>query len=77
MCVQYASFQRAKAVARPLHSVNPLALATRLDIFGENKRSVTRLDSDGFGPIAIVEVGALCVGSIVQTYRPGRVERGV
>lgn len=59
-----------------LHSVNPLALATRLDIFGENKRAVTRLDSDGFGPIAIVEVGALCVGSIVQTYRPGRVERG-
>jgi len=59
-----------------LHSVNPLALSTRLDIFGENKRSVTRLDSHGFGPIAIVEVGALCVGSIVQTYRPGPVERG-
>lgn len=59
-----------------LHSVNPLALATRLDIFGENKRAVTRLDSVGFGPIAIVEVGALCVGSIVQTYRPGHVERG-
>lgn len=59
-----------------LHSVNPLALSTRLDIFGENKRSITRLDSDGFGPIAIVEVGALCVGSIVHTFRPGRVERG-
>lgn len=59
-----------------LHSVNPLALATRLDIFGENKRSITRLDSDGFGPVAIVEVGALCVGSIVHTFRPGRVERG-
>ncbi|MBI5159850.1 MAG: phosphatidylserine decarboxylase [Micrococcales bacterium] len=59
-----------------LHSVSPLALATRLDIFGENKRAVTRFDSDGFGTVAIVEVGALCVGTIVQTYRAGRVDRG-
>lgn len=59
-----------------LHSVSPLALRMGLDIFGENKRAVTRLESDQFGIIAIVEVGALCVGSIVQTFRPGRVERG-
>lgn len=66
----------AVGVPGKLHSVNPVALATRLDIFGENKRAVTRFDSDGFGTIGIVEVGALCVGTIVQTYHPGRVERG-
>ncbi|MBI2892168.1 MAG: phosphatidylserine decarboxylase [Deltaproteobacteria bacterium] len=59
-----------------LHSVSPLALRTGFDIFGENKRAVTRLASDHFGVVAIVEVGALCVGSIVQTFQPGRVERG-
>jgi phosphatidylserine decarboxylase len=38
---------------------------------------VTRFDSDHFGPMAIVEVGALTVGSIRQDFAPGeRVERG-
>jgi phosphatidylserine decarboxylase len=37
---------------------------------------VTILESDQFGRMAIVEVGALRVGTIVQTYRPGRVSRG-
>jgi phosphatidylserine decarboxylase len=37
---------------------------------------VTWLESDAFGHLALIEIGALGVGSIVQTYRPGRVERG-
>ena len=38
---------------------------------------VTPFASDHFGPMAIVEVGALTVGSIRQRYRPGaRVARG-
>jgi phosphatidylserine decarboxylase len=37
---------------------------------------VTRIDSDRFGPLLIVEVGALTVGSIVQTFAPSRVKRG-
>ena len=38
---------------------------------------VTPFASDRFGPMAIVEVGALTVGSIRQAYRPGaRVGRG-
>ena len=37
---------------------------------------VTRIDSDGFGPLLVIEVGALTVGSIVQTFTPGRVARG-
>jgi phosphatidylserine decarboxylase len=41
-----------------------------------NKRAVTLFESDNFGTLAIVEVGAITVGTIEQTYRPGRVERG-
>ena len=41
-----------------------------------NKRAVTWLETEAFGEIAIVEVGALVVGTIVQTFRPGPVRRG-
>lgn len=34
------------------------------------------LDSDEFGRIALVDVGALGVGAIIEVYAPGRVERG-
>jgi phosphatidylserine decarboxylase len=37
---------------------------------------VTLLQSRSFGTLAMVEVGALTVGTIVQTYRPGPVLRG-
>ncbi|MEB3329254.1 MAG: phosphatidylserine decarboxylase [Candidatus Sericytochromatia bacterium] len=57
-------------------SVNPIALARVPDVFCRNKRAVTYLDSDHFGRVAIVEVGAITIGAIVQTCRPGRVARG-
>lgn len=50
------------------HSVNPLALQYRKDIFLINERQVTFLDTENFGPLAYVEVGALCVGKIIQTH---------
>jgi phosphatidylserine decarboxylase len=37
---------------------------------------LTRIDTEAFGPLLIVEVGALTVGSIVQTFTPSRVTRG-
>ena len=60
-----------------LYSVNPIALVKRPKIFWENKRVVTSLESDHFGKVQIVEVGATMVGSILQTYMPGeRVVKG-
>ena len=61
-----------------LHSVNPIALATGLRILDTNLRERTVLEgAQRAGTICMVEVGALCVGSIVQTYSPGKaVERG-
>jgi len=51
-----------------LHSVNPTALAYRDDILLTNERQVSILETENFGKLAYVEVGALCVGRIVQTH---------
>lgn len=61
----------AKLINGWLYSVNPIAIKKNIEIFSQNKRTVTQLDSSQFGKILYVEVGATNVGSIVQTYQPG------
>jgi len=56
----------------PLHSVNPIALRTRGDLLFRNERDVTLLETKNFGRIAYVEVGAICVGKIVQSFTADR-----
>ena len=51
-----------------LHSVNPLALKFRPDIFIKNERRVSILQTENFGKLALIEVGATCVGKIVQSF---------
>ncbi len=58
----------AKLINGPLYSVNPIALRKHIEILNENKRMVTTLQTDAFGDVLFVEVGATCVGSIHQTY---------
>lgn len=53
-----------------LHSVHPLALRRNCKIFYENKREYCVLRSEYFGEVLFIEVGALGVGAIVQTYVP-------
>jgi phosphatidylserine decarboxylase len=65
----------ARAAGSRLPSVHPIALEKGAPSF-ENYRMVTRLDSEAFGPLLIIEVGALTVGSIVQTFTPAPVRRG-
>lgn len=50
------------------HSVNPLALQLKQDIFLKNERRVSILNTESFGKLAYVEVGATCVGKIVQSH---------
>jgi phosphatidylserine decarboxylase len=59
-----------------LHSVNPLALQQKPDIFLTNERSVSILETKNFGKLAYVEVGALCVGKIVQSHTANSFQRG-
>ncbi|MEO0796060.1 MAG: phosphatidylserine decarboxylase [Verrucomicrobiota bacterium] len=61
-----------RRIEGPLYSVNPVALRQRLSIMWTNLREVTILHSDEHGDVALVEVGATCVGSIVQTHVPGQ-----
>ncbi|MEF9496895.1 phosphatidylserine decarboxylase [Chlamydia sp. 04-14] len=54
-----------------LFSVHPMALKDNFNIFCENKRTLTELKTEAFGDVLYLEVGALNVGSIIQTYTPG------
>ena len=55
-----------------LYSVSPVALRRRLRYLIENKRVVTLIESNEFGTVAMIEVGATNVGSIQQGFIPGR-----
>lgn len=55
----------------PLESVNPIALRRRIGILWENKRVITRLETERLGTVLFMEIGATNVGGIVQTYSPG------
>lgn len=55
-------------IAGKLHSVNPMALRYKGGILATNERHVSVLKTENFGRLAYVEVGALCVGKIVQTH---------
>ncbi|MFV1492092.1 archaetidylserine decarboxylase [Phaeobacter sp. JH20_36] len=65
----------AQDIPGALHSVNPIALGAGPDVFGENKRSWTLIDTDTIGSYAFVEVGAFGVGSIVNTRTSGAVQK--
>jgi phosphatidylserine decarboxylase len=51
------------------HSVNPVAIHEKEDIFITNERHVTILETENFGKLAYIEVGAICVGKIVQSKK--------
>ena len=55
-----------------LYSVSPVALRRNLRYLVENKREVTLVESAGFGTVAMIEVGATNVGTIRQSFLPGR-----
>jgi phosphatidylserine decarboxylase len=65
-----------RTIPGPLFSVSPIALANKLSYLWTNKRTLTQLQTEDFGTILLLEIGATCVGSIHQTYTPNqRVEK--
>ncbi len=65
-----------KLINGVLYSVNPIALRRNIGILAENKRVLTKLESETVGTILILEVGATNVGSIIQTSAAGTVGKG-
>jgi phosphatidylserine decarboxylase len=59
------------------YASGPYSRTHLMPYYSENHRVLTLFDSDQFGCIAMVEVGALAVGSIRECFEPGvRVSRG-
>jgi len=60
-----------KFITGTYYTVNPMAIRSRTDVYTENVRVVSYIDSEEFGKVAIVCIGAMMVGSIVLTSTPG------
>ncbi|KAJ7070019.1 phosphatidylserine decarboxylase-domain-containing protein [Mycena amicta] len=59
------------------YTVNPQAIRTALDVYGENARKIVPIDSPQFGRVIAVCVGAMMVGTIETTVKEGEmVKRG-
>ena len=59
------------------YSVNPVALKSVKKLFCQNKREWSILRCDNFNDVIYMEVGATCVGTIIQSYDPGsKVKKG-
>lgn len=52
-------------------AVGPYARTRPVPFYAENYRVLTLLQSDHFGQIGMIEIGALAVGSVQQRYQPG------
>lgn len=59
-----------KLINGPLFSVSPIALARNLSYLWQNKRTITEIKTETMGTVLMLEIGATCVGSIIQTYQP-------
>lgn len=53
------------------YTVNPMAIRSELDVFGENIRTIIPMKSAEFGNFLMIAVGAMMVGSIVLTCKEG------
>ncbi len=53
-----------------LHSVSPYALEQKIPVYCLNKRTLTEIQTPNAGTVLYMEIGALLVGSIVQTFAP-------
>jgi phosphatidylserine decarboxylase len=60
-----------KFITGTYYTVNPMAIRSRTDVYTENVRVVSYMDSEEFGKVAIVCIGAMMVGSIILTSKPG------
>ena len=66
-----------RLIPGPLFSVSPIALRKKIAYLWTNKRVVTLVDAGRFGTVAIIEIGATCVGTIRQSFAGGSVvEKG-
>ncbi|PWW78261.1 hypothetical protein C7212DRAFT_352564 [Tuber magnatum] len=61
-----------KLIKGEYYTVNPMAIRSALDVYGENARICVPVDSPEFGRVMIICVGAMMVGSTVITAKAGQ-----
>jgi len=67
----------SKPIDGTYFTVNPIAIREDVDVYCENKRCVTQIDSEYFGKVLFISVGATLVGSINLTTTEGQhVQKG-
>ena len=60
-----------KSIGQDYYTVNPMAIRSNLDVYGENVRVLVPMQTKEFGQVMIVCVGAMMVGSTVITAKAG------
>jgi phosphatidylserine decarboxylase len=60
-----------KPIDGEYYTVNPMAIRSALDVYGENIRVVVPIDSVAHGRVMVICVGAMMVGSTVITRKTG------
>ncbi|TKA70847.1 hypothetical protein B0A49_07041 [Cryomyces minteri] len=60
-----------KLIDGEYYTVNPMAIRSTLDVYGENIRVVVPIDSVRHGRVMVICVGAMMVGSTVITRKAG------
>ena len=66
--IDNGSCGKTNKIKGAFYSVNPIALKKIPELYCKNKREWSIFHSDNFGDILQVEVGATCVGTIIQSY---------
>ena len=67
--IDYGTCEKTNFIPGNYYSVNPTALERVAKLYCQNKREWCVFHSENFGDIIHVEVGATCVGSIIQNYK--------
>lgn len=60
-----------KLIEGEYYTVNPMAIRSALDVYGENIRVVVPIDSEKHGRVMVICVGAMMVGSTIITRKAG------
>ncbi|KAL9606508.1 MAG: hypothetical protein Q9179_000335 [Wetmoreana sp. 5 TL-2023] len=62
---------KPKLIEGEYYTVNPMAIRSALDVYGENVRYIVPIESVAHGRVIVVCVGAMMVGSTVITRKEG------
>ncbi|KAF1829696.1 hypothetical protein BDW02DRAFT_573728 [Decorospora gaudefroyi] len=60
-----------KTIEGEYYTVNPMAIRSALDVYGENVRVIVPIDSVAHGRVMVICIGAMMVGSTVITRKKG------